>query len=192
MAAEIILKLIALSLAKKVSVFVIARTYGFPRLYRKLMRVNRAVAGRRPNLQRRIRLWAQFMFRWPRLLHQRWVGSSGQAQQTAASAAQHVPSKPASKPSGSAGGTSTSASASKGTGMAAGIAILVHPDESQPSDVGVFVRSYDHDFSSFEQSTFQPERAKAFVRLGRDVLKHVGLESVLVDESHGSSYFRNL
>mmetsp|Transcript_17896 Transcript_17896/g.31106 ORF Transcript_17896/g.31106 Transcript_17896/m.31106 type:complete len:235 (+) Transcript_17896:320-1024(+) len=110
MAVDLILKLVALSLAKKVSVFVIAKTYGFPRLYRKMMRVNRKVFKNDESTRRSVMEWTQYTFRLPRILMEKWKGKktlenvgSGSVRNSAAGSA----SAPAS--------TSASASASAST-----------------------------------------------------------------------------
>ena len=59
-------------MAKKVSVFLIARTYGFPKLYRKMMRLNRRIYRNRPESRKKVTEYTQLTFRWPRLLAEKW------------------------------------------------------------------------------------------------------------------------
>eukprot|EP00871_Galdieria_phlegrea_P005137 jgi/Galph1/5624/GphlegSOOS_G4300.1 len=62
---NVIGKLILLSLLKKVSVFVVAKTYGFPRLYRRLMECNRKFI-KNPDTRKVVRNNVQYFFRLPR------------------------------------------------------------------------------------------------------------------------------
>lgn len=77
MVAPLIVKVVAFSLAKKVIVFLVAKLYGFPRLYRRASElnhyVNRDNATRREKFQNRL----HFLFRLPTHIYktvQRWRG----------------------------------------------------------------------------------------------------------------------
>mmetsp|Transcript_4184 Transcript_4184/g.11470 ORF Transcript_4184/g.11470 Transcript_4184/m.11470 type:complete len:93 (-) Transcript_4184:254-532(-) len=72
MPADLILKLVALSVAKKVSVFLIARTYGFSRLYRRMMRANRFVFASSPTTRHKVSAAVQYSFRLPRFIAERF------------------------------------------------------------------------------------------------------------------------
>ena len=58
-------KLIAFSLAKKVVVFTVAKTYGFPRLYRRMVEVNRKLISN-PGRQKSIQEAMKYSFRFPK------------------------------------------------------------------------------------------------------------------------------
>ncbi|GJD08290.1 hypothetical protein Gasu2_26000 [Galdieria sulphuraria] len=77
---NVIGKLILLSLLKKVSIFVVAKTYGFPRLYRRLMECNRRLIKNEPT-RKRVRDQVQYLFRLPRrwmqLVQNKLHGSTG-------------------------------------------------------------------------------------------------------------------
>ncbi|KAJ8903564.1 hypothetical protein NDN08_004668 [Rhodosorus marinus] len=61
----ILWKIVALSVAKKLSVLAIARLYGFPRLYRRMMEVNRRLVHDKSS-QDWVRDKTQAFFRFPR------------------------------------------------------------------------------------------------------------------------------
>ncbi|KAJ1913557.1 hypothetical protein H4219_005160 [Mycoemilia scoparia] len=70
MAWNVFAGLVAFSLAKKVVVYTIARTYGFPRLYRRILTVERKLI---QNREARIK-WEdriKFGFRWPNIVMQK-------------------------------------------------------------------------------------------------------------------------
>lgn len=72
-----ILKVVAFSLAKKVVVYLVAKQYGFRRLYRRISKFNHSVNRESPMLRTRMRNQLQFAFRLPGKLYQRvqrWRG----------------------------------------------------------------------------------------------------------------------
>jgi hypothetical protein len=76
----VLLKLLMLSVLKKVAVFAVAKTYGFPRLYRRLMEVNRKLFRNDAVKQAWIRDRVQYAFRLPRILAQRFYRRPEQLQ----------------------------------------------------------------------------------------------------------------
>mmetsp|Transcript_7702 Transcript_7702/g.13987 ORF Transcript_7702/g.13987 Transcript_7702/m.13987 type:complete len:186 (-) Transcript_7702:821-1378(-) len=72
MAYDLILKLITLSLLKKASVFLIARTYGFPRLYRRIMQMNRYLFQKDPERRKSIADITKKTFRFPNTVLNKW------------------------------------------------------------------------------------------------------------------------
>ncbi|GBG61547.1 hypothetical protein CBR_g22344 [Chara braunii] len=65
MAVSLVCKLILFSIAKKVTVFLVAKTYGFPRLYRRTAEVNRFVNRHNPRRRENVRSFIQGVFRLP-------------------------------------------------------------------------------------------------------------------------------
>lgn len=63
--------LIAFSLLKKATVYAIARYYGFPKLYRKLVRANMKLASS-PEQAAQINAAVKTTFRWPNRLAALW------------------------------------------------------------------------------------------------------------------------
>ncbi|GBG69642.1 hypothetical protein CBR_g4471 [Chara braunii] len=59
-------KLILFSIAKKVTIFLVAKTYGFPRLYRRTAEVNRFINRHNPRRRENVRSFIQGVFRLPR------------------------------------------------------------------------------------------------------------------------------
>ncbi|KAK4536356.1 hypothetical protein CDCA_CDCA08G2381 [Cyanidium caldarium] len=75
-------KLLLLSVVKKVTLFMIARTYGFPRLYRRIMEQNRRWLRGRPEARTWVRDRVQTLFRLPRTLAQRMQRKIREQEQT--------------------------------------------------------------------------------------------------------------
>ncbi|KAK4529757.1 hypothetical protein CCYA_CCYA02G0614 [Cyanidiococcus yangmingshanensis] len=67
----VIAKLLLLSVLKKAAVFAVAKTYGFPRLYRRLMELNRKIFRENRTQQVWLRARVQCLFRLPRIVVQR-------------------------------------------------------------------------------------------------------------------------
>lgn len=67
----ILVKLVVLSVAKKVAAYAIARTIGFPRIYRRILLANRKLFRKNEAAQARVRYYSKFMFRLPRYFYDR-------------------------------------------------------------------------------------------------------------------------
>jgi hypothetical protein len=60
--------LAGLYIGKKTAVYLVARLYGFPKLYRKMMRVNRLINKNNPAQYNKIRDGVQYTFRIPNFM----------------------------------------------------------------------------------------------------------------------------
>ncbi|KAG0598032.1 hypothetical protein M758_12G039500 [Ceratodon purpureus] len=77
MVAPLILKVVAFSLAKKVVVFLVAKLYGFPKLYRRASEFNHYINRDNPKRREKFQNRLQFLFRLPSHIYesvQRWRG----------------------------------------------------------------------------------------------------------------------
>lgn len=70
MVAPLILKIVAFSLAKKVVVFLVAKLYGFPRLYRRVSEFNHYINRDNPKRREKFQNRLQFLFRLPSHIYQ--------------------------------------------------------------------------------------------------------------------------
>jgi hypothetical protein len=76
----ILIKLVLLSVLKKVAVFAVAKTYGFPRLYRRIMELNRKMFHGKRAQQVWFRDRVQYIFRLPRIVYQRFRNRTDEAK----------------------------------------------------------------------------------------------------------------
>lgn len=97
-----ILKIVAFSLAKKVVVYLVAKLYGFPRLYRRASEFNHYINRDNPERREKFQNRLQYLFRLPTHIYQtvqRWRGvqpppgppssATGQSHGTTSSHSQH-------------------------------------------------------------------------------------------------------
>jgi hypothetical protein len=69
-------KLLALSASKKLMVIAIAKTYGIPRLYRKMVKTNNYLFKDYPQTKIYCKKAIDFSVRWPNIVKDKWKNFS--------------------------------------------------------------------------------------------------------------------
>ncbi|KAF0852414.1 putative mitochondrial protein [Andalucia godoyi] len=108
--SNIILKLVVLSISKKVLAYSIGRMYGFPKLYRRIGELNRKLI-KTPRTRARVMHCVRFMFRLPRIAYEqvraKYTDTVGTLNKTVHPYPTNAPSSSTHSSTGSSIGTSS-------------------------------------------------------------------------------------